>query len=226
MPITVVLRHQQKTTQLGKTPCWSLDIPLGVIPAYDFIIKRDFIAPDGVNKSVILVTGQFPAVRFSGRIHQLSLAIYWLGDQPTIEAVGIATVMIPHQSMHMLLDDWFGTILSSYRRSGYCGAWSLASEFSMNFSSLFLLGRATAGAHCREELRPFNRSLSRREHEEKNLDLSTSLSSDGFRRHLVMVGAELVAWVRFNRESEFGVFKMGEWLRTVYFPTPVFKLYL
>ncbi len=33
----------------------------GVIRAYDFTIKRGFIAPDGVNKSVILVNGQFPA---------------------------------------------------------------------------------------------------------------------------------------------------------------------
>lgn len=33
----------------------------GVIRAYDFTIRRGFIAPDGVNKSVILVNGQFPA---------------------------------------------------------------------------------------------------------------------------------------------------------------------
>lgn len=33
----------------------------GIIRAYDFTIKRGFIAPDGVNKSVILVNGQFPA---------------------------------------------------------------------------------------------------------------------------------------------------------------------
>ena len=32
----------------------------GVIRAYDFTIKRGFIAPDGVNKSVILINGQFP----------------------------------------------------------------------------------------------------------------------------------------------------------------------
>ena len=36
----------------------------------------------------------------------------------------------------------------------------------MNFSLLILLGQATAGAHCREELRPLNRPLSRREHAE------------------------------------------------------------
>ena len=32
----------------------------GVIRAYDFTIQRGFIAPDGVNKSVILINGQFP----------------------------------------------------------------------------------------------------------------------------------------------------------------------
>ncbi len=42
--------------------------------------------------------------------------------------------------------------------------WSLemASEFSMSFSLLILLGRATAGAHCREELWLLNRSMKRR----------------------------------------------------------------
>ncbi len=29
-----------------------------------------------------------------------------------------------------------------------------------------------------------------------------------------------------NRESEFGVFKMGKWLRTAYFPTSVFSIIL
>lgn len=33
----------------------------GVIRKYDFTIHRGFIAPDGVNRSVILVNGQFPA---------------------------------------------------------------------------------------------------------------------------------------------------------------------
>ena len=51
-------------------------------------------------------------------------------------------------------------------------------EFSTSFSLLFLLGQATAGAHCREELRPLNRSLSRREHAEKNPDLSTRWESN------------------------------------------------
>lgn len=32
----------------------------GVIRAYDFTIRRGFIAPDGVNKSVILINDQFP----------------------------------------------------------------------------------------------------------------------------------------------------------------------
>ncbi|KAL8685364.1 MAG: hypothetical protein Q9218_007808 [Villophora microphyllina] len=32
----------------------------GVIRPYDFTIKRGFIAPDGVNKSVLLINGQFP----------------------------------------------------------------------------------------------------------------------------------------------------------------------
>ena len=58
---------------------------VGVTRAYDFTIKRGFIAPDGVNKSVILVNGQFPAVGFSRRVPQLSFAIYWLSEQPTIE---------------------------------------------------------------------------------------------------------------------------------------------
>ena len=49
---------------------------VGVTRAYDFTIKRGFIAPDGVNKSVILVNGQFPAVGFSRRVPQLSFAIY------------------------------------------------------------------------------------------------------------------------------------------------------
>ena len=33
----------------------------GVIRAYDFTISRGFIAPDGVNKSVLLINNQFPA---------------------------------------------------------------------------------------------------------------------------------------------------------------------
>lgn len=33
----------------------------GITRFYDFTIKRGFIAPDGVNKSVLLVNGQFPA---------------------------------------------------------------------------------------------------------------------------------------------------------------------
>lgn len=41
---------------------------IGVIRAYDFTIKRGFIAPDGVNKSVILINGQFPAVSISSRV--------------------------------------------------------------------------------------------------------------------------------------------------------------
>lgn len=41
---------------------------IGVIRAYEFTIKRGFIAPDGVNKSVILVNGQFPAVSISSRV--------------------------------------------------------------------------------------------------------------------------------------------------------------
>ena len=41
---------------------------------------------------------------------------------------------------------------------------------------------------------PLNRSLSRWEHAEKNQDLSTGLSSEEFRRNLVIVGAKLVAW--------------------------------
>lgn len=61
--------------------CWSginstiLKVSVGVTRAYDFTIKRGFIAPDGVNKSVILVNGQFPAVSFSRRVPQLSFAI-------------------------------------------------------------------------------------------------------------------------------------------------------
>ena len=70
----------------------------------------------------------------------------------------------------------------------------MALEFSMSFSSLFLLGQATAGTHYREELRPLNRLLSRLEQAEKNQDFSTGLSSKEFRRNLVIVGAELVAW--------------------------------
>ena len=53
-----------------------LTVPEDVIRAYNFTIKRGFIAPDGVNKSVILVNDQFPAVSFSGRVTQLSFAIY------------------------------------------------------------------------------------------------------------------------------------------------------
>ena len=41
-----------------------LKYSVGVIRTYDFTIKRGFIAPDGVNKSVILVNGQFPAASF------------------------------------------------------------------------------------------------------------------------------------------------------------------
>ena len=63
----------------------------------------------------------------------------------------------------------------------------------MSFSLLFLLRRATAGTHRRENVRPFNRSLSRREHAEKNQDLSTGQPSEEFRQNLVIVGAELVA---------------------------------
>lgn len=38
-----------------------VDVPnTGVVRTYDFTIKRGTIAPDGVNKSVILVNGQFP----------------------------------------------------------------------------------------------------------------------------------------------------------------------
>ena len=43
-----------------------------------------------------------------------------------------------------------------------CGTQSLVSEFSMSFSLLFLLRRATAGTHRRENLWPFNRLFSRR----------------------------------------------------------------
>ena len=32
--------------------------------------------------------------------------------------------------------------------------------------------------------------------------------------------------MRFDRESEFGVFKMGEWLRIAYFPTSGFSIIL
>ena len=51
----------------------------------------------------------------------------------------------------------------------------------MSFSLLILLVHATARAHCREVLRPLNRSLSRREHAEKNPDLSTVQLSEEFR---------------------------------------------
>lgn len=33
----------------------------GIVRSYDFTISRGFLAPDGVNKSVLLVNGQFPA---------------------------------------------------------------------------------------------------------------------------------------------------------------------
>lgn len=33
----------------------------GIVRSYDFTIARGFLAPDGVNKSVLLVNGQFPA---------------------------------------------------------------------------------------------------------------------------------------------------------------------
>ena len=57
-----------------------------------------------------------------------------------------------------------------------------------------MLGQATAGAHCREELRPPNRFFSRRKHAQKNPDLSTGQLSEEFQQNLVIVGAELVAW--------------------------------
>ena len=54
---------------------------------------------------------------------------------------------------------------------------------------------------------------------QKNFELSTGQLSQEFRRDLVIVGAELVAWgVRFDREFEFGVFMMGKWLRLACFP--------
>ena len=59
--------------EIGST---SLKGFVGVIRAYDFTIKRGFIAPDGVNKSVILINGQFPAVGFSRHIPQLSFEIH------------------------------------------------------------------------------------------------------------------------------------------------------
>ena len=71
-----------------------------------------------------------------------------------------------------------------------CGSRILALEFFMSFSLLILLRRATAGAHCREELWPLNRSLSRREAAEKSFDLSTGQLSEEFRWDLVIVGAE------------------------------------
>ena len=32
----------------------------GIVRSYDFVIERGYKAPDGVNKSVILINGQFP----------------------------------------------------------------------------------------------------------------------------------------------------------------------
>ena len=37
----------------------------GVIRSYDFVISRGFIAPDGVNKSAILVNNVFPGKMIS-----------------------------------------------------------------------------------------------------------------------------------------------------------------
>ena len=55
-----------------------LKVTVDVSRLYDFTIKRGFIAPDGVNKSVILVNDQFPAVSFSRRVSQQGFAIYLL----------------------------------------------------------------------------------------------------------------------------------------------------
>ena len=44
---------------------------LGVVRSYDLTISRGYIAPDGVNKSVILINNQFPGVSHLKWIHRL-----------------------------------------------------------------------------------------------------------------------------------------------------------
>lgn len=72
--------EQSPTT--GKAFVWAvigsnmLKDSVGVIRTYEFTIKRGFIAPDGVNKSVILVNGQFPAVSFPRACSSIFFAIY------------------------------------------------------------------------------------------------------------------------------------------------------
>ncbi|KAL8866022.1 MAG: hypothetical protein Q9174_006546, partial [Haloplaca sp. 1 TL-2023] len=53
-----------------------------VIRPYDLTLARGYIAPDGVNRSVILVNGQFPGVRKAfGRFKTILNSV-----QPTLEA--------------------------------------------------------------------------------------------------------------------------------------------
>ena len=67
----------------------------------------------------------------------------------------------------------------------------MALKFFMSFSLLNLGWQATAGAHCREEPWPLNRSLSRRGTAGEGFDLSTSQLGEEFRWELVIGGAEL-----------------------------------
>ncbi|KAL8627715.1 hypothetical protein Q9189_006582 [Teloschistes chrysophthalmus] len=78
-------------TKLCVLACFSVDVAnnaadtnaAGVFRNYDFTLKRGFIAPDGVNKSVILINGQFPGVsrEMVSILQRLLTAV-----QPTLEA--------------------------------------------------------------------------------------------------------------------------------------------
>ncbi|KAL8645414.1 MAG: hypothetical protein Q9210_006718, partial [Variospora velana] len=48
------------TRTAARTNPYELSPTTGVIRPYDFTISRGFIAPDGVNRSVMLINGQFP----------------------------------------------------------------------------------------------------------------------------------------------------------------------
>ncbi len=107
----------------------------------------------------------------------------------------------------------------------YCGSWILALEFFMSFSLLILLGWATAGVHCREEIWPLNRSenaeglwpLNRSTEPMNPLGICHSRCRFGWMAH-----AHAGLW---PGNWKYGFFRIGKRLRIACFAVWAFSYY-